>query len=275
MEKIIRPILRQARNYVYRFLDKLPPYVTSRQYLGFDLFYIKGRGIIDRIRFLSPRPIYEEKLCLDIVKRLKQRDNPVFIDIGANIGLISLYVSHHLPHTKIYALEPGLLQRSLFGLTIAKNKLAEKIQLFPYAVSNVSSLTNFITFEHDVDGIADGLVNTGRVPEKSVPIPVETITLDSFIKRYDIDRVDIIKIDIEGAELLAFSGAQEILTKYRPIIFFELNPLNLNNYKHTAEQTISLLKNLNYKIYNLENTECNHNNLTSLMQMDDTFIAVP
>lgn len=275
MEKLARLILRNARNRIYRTLDKLPPYITNRQYLGFRLFYIKGRGIIDRIRFLSPKPIYEESLCLDIVRRLESKEKPVFIDIGANIGLISLYITRHIPTAQIYALEPGLLQRSLFGLTIAKNKLAEKIQLFPYAVSNVESLTTFVTFENDVDGIANGLFNTGRVPEKSIAIPVETITLDSFLKRYNINQVDIIKIDIEGAELLAFEGAKDTLINLRPVVYFELNQLNLKNYNHTAEQTILFLKNLGYKIYNLDNTECSLENLSALMQQDDTFIAIP
>jgi len=275
METLVRLILRNTRNRIYRTLDKLPPYITNRQYLGFRLFYIKGRGIIDRIRFLSPKPIYEEDLSLDIITRLKGKEKPVFIDIGANIGLISLYISRHIPDAQIFALEPGLLQRSLFGLTIARNKLAEKIQLFPYAVSDSDNLTTFVTFEHDVDGIADGLVNTGRVPEKSISIPIATITLDSFIKRHNINQVDIIKIDIEGAEFLAFAGAKETLTNFKPVIYFELNQLNLKSYQHTAEETIRSLINLNYKIYNLENTECSLDNLESLMKLDDTFIAVP
>ena len=275
MEKLIRLILRNIRYQTYRILDKFPPYITHRLYLGWNLFYIKGPGVVDRIRFLSPKPIYEKSLCVDIITQLENKPNPVFIDIGANIGLISLYIARNVANAQTYALEPGLLQRSLFGLTITKNKLAEKIQLFPYAVSNTESLTTFITFENDVDGIADGLVNTGRVSEKSIPIPVETISLDSFILRYKINQVDVIKIDIEGGELQAFEGAKNTLKNHKPVVYFELNPLNLKNYQHTAEETILFLKELGYKIYNLQKVECTLENLHSLMQQDDTFVAIP
>ena len=203
----------------------------------------------------------------------KEQEGPC-IDIGANIGLISLYVSRNVPDVKILALEPGLLQRSLFGLTIAKNKLAEKILLFPYAVSNTEGLTSFVTYENAVDGAGDGLVGTGRVTSATRSIPVETITLDKFLSRYKVNQVDVIKIDIEGAELLAFEGAKETLIKHRPVIYFELNQLNLKNYQHTAEQTILFLKNLGYKIYDLNKTECSLENLSALMQQDDTFVAV-
>ncbi len=275
MEKLIRLILRKIRHFVYRSLEKITPQVTNRHYLGWNLFYIKGPGIVDRIRFLSPKSIYEESLCLEIVTRLKSKKNPVFVDIGANIGLISLYISQNAPDTQTYALEPGLLQRSLFGLTITKNKLEDKIHLFHYAVSNNEGLTSFVTYENAVDGVGDGLIGTGRVVQKSRVIPVEAITLDSFLSRYNINKVDVIKIDIEGGELLAFKGAKKTLTNLKPVIYFELNPLNLKNYQHTAEETILFLKELGYKIYNLQKVECTLENLHSLMQQDDTFIAIP
>lgn len=275
MEKLIRQVLRKIRYCIYRLMDEFPPYVTSRIYLGICLFYTKGPGIVYRIRFLSPKPIYEEELCLSITKHLKDKDNPIFIDIGANIGLVSIYIYRAVPDVQIFSLEPGLLQRSLFGLTITKNKLENKIQLYPYAVSNSESLTSFVTYENAVDGVADGLVETGRALEKSRLIPAETITLDAFLSRYKINKVDVIKIDIEGSELLAFHGAKVTLTKHRPVVFFELNLLNLKNYKHTAEETIIFLKNLNYKIYDLHNNECSLENLPLLLQQDDTFIAIP
>ncbi len=274
MEKLIRLILRNIRHHVYRLLEKFTPYVTSRHYLGWNLFYVKGPGIVDRIRFLSPKPIYEESLCLDIITHLKDMESPVFIDIGANIGLISLYVSRNIPNVKTYALEPGLLQRSLLGLTITNNKLEGKIHLFPYAVSNTEGITSFVTYENAVDGVGDGLIGTGRVIQESRLIPVEAITLDSFLSRYKVSHVDVIKIDIEGGELLAFEGARKTLTDLRPVVYFELNPLNLKNYQHTAEETVSFLKELGYKIYNLQKVECSLENLNSLMQQDDTFVAI-
>jgi FkbM family methyltransferase len=275
MEKVIRTILRAIRHYVYRLLEIATPYVTSRQYLGFTLFYIKGPGIVDRIRFMSPKRIYEKELCEKIAEQLKTKDHPVFIDIGANLGLISLYIQRHVPNVKIYAFEPGIQQRSLFGLTIAKNKLEEKIQLFAYAVSNEDKLTLLTTYEHSVDGSGDGLVNTRRVPNNARMVPVETVTLDSFISHYQISQVDVIKIDIEGAELLAFNGAKETITKYRPIIHFELNPLNLRSYPHTAEDVVTFLTNYNYIIYDLEGNECTLKTVHELMKKDDVFMALP
>jgi FkbM family methyltransferase len=275
MEKIIRSIFRVIRHHVYRACELFTPYVTSRQYLGFTLFYIKGPGIVDRIRFMSPKRIYEKELCEKIAEQLKTKDHPVFIDIGANLGLISLYMQRHIPSVRIYAFEPGIQQRSLFGLTITKNKLEDKIQLFPYAVSDKNEITNFTTYEDATDGAGDGLLNTGRVHKNIRMIPVETITIDTFMSRHQISQVDVIKIDIEGAELLAFNGAKETIRHHRPIIHFELNPLNLRSYPHTAEDVITFLTNHNYIIYDLEGNECTHQTVQELMKKDDVFMALP
>jgi len=275
MEKIIRSILRVFRHYIYRLLEIATPYVTSRMYLDFRLFYIKGPGIIDRIRFLSPKKIYEKELCEKITEQLKIKNNPIFVDIGANIGLISLYVLRNVPSVKIYALEPGIQQRSLFGLTVANNKLEEKIELYPFAISDKAELTSFVTYEHAVDGAGDGLVSTGRVHNDTRIIPIETITLDTFVSRYNLPCVDVIKIDIEGAELLAFNGARTIIEKFRPIIHFELNPLNLRNYPHTASDVVTFLNKYNYEIFDLEGNRCTLETVDTLMKKDDVFMAIP
>ena len=272
---MVRPILRKIRQYLYRTVELFIPYVTKRQYLGFVLFYIKGPGIIDRIRFLSPTKIYEPKLCERIVKELNLKESPVFLDIGANLGLISLYVYKHSPQTTIYAIEPGLQQRSLLGLTATYNNLTRRLHLSSYAVSDQNGHASFTTYENATDGAGDGLLSTGRVPNPTREILVETIKLDKFVLDNQLKSVDVIKIDIEGAELLAFSGGREIISLYKPIIFFELNKLNLKNYKHSALDTINYLHNLNYRIYDLDGLECTENSLESLLQKDDVFIAQP
>lgn len=272
---MIRPILRKIRQYLYRIVELFVPYVTQRPYLGFVLFYIKGPGIIDRLRFLSPTKIYEPKLCERIVRELNQKASPVFLDIGANLGLISLYVYKHSPKSTIYAIEPGLQQRSLFGLTINSNHLTDRLHLSHYAVSDKNGYASFTTYENATDGAGDGLLSTGRVPNPAREILVETIKLDKFVSDHHLKSVDVIKIDIEGAELLAFSGGHEIISLYKPIIFFELNKLNLKNYKHSALDTIRYLHNLNYRIYDLDGLECTEHSLESLLQKDDVFVAQP
>lgn len=68
----LRIIFRKIRQIIYRWCDLFSPYVTSRNYLGYKLFYIKGPRIIDRLRFLAPTPIYEKEVCEYLVNNLKK-----------------------------------------------------------------------------------------------------------------------------------------------------------------------------------------------------------
>ncbi len=279
-EQIIRLILRKLRAVIYRTIDLFTPYVTHRNYLGYALYYTRGTGLIERIRFLSPKKIYEPELCDAIIKSIeekrKTKSNPNdainFFDVGANIGLISLYILRHSPNTQVFAFEPGSRQRAQLETTVCANHL-ENITVLPYALSFEAGVTSFSTSINDRDVGGDGLIDTGRSHGAKKEI-VDTMTLDAFVSSRKVS-ADIIKIDIEGAELWALKGMINIIENDKPIIFFEMSPLNLEVYPYKADDIINFFTERKYSITNTNGIVCTSSNFEELAAHDDMFIARP
>ncbi len=274
-EQFVRAILRKIRIITYKTIDAFTPYITHRKYLGYDLYYSRGTGLIDRLRFMSPNRIYESDLCRKICDALKEakKTNPVFVDIGANVGLISLFVLKNAPGVHIYAFEPGSHQRSQLETTVSANKIGDRLNVFPYALSNQSGIGEFHTSIDDKHVGGDGLLDTGRSHGAKKQI-VELLTLDEFSARHKLC-IDVIKIDIEGAELWALDGAEKTIAANRPVVFFEMSPLNLKAYPYKADDIIDFFLSRKYRITALNGEECTKENFAMLAARDDMFIALP
>jgi FkbM family methyltransferase len=132
----------------------------------------------------------------------------VFYDIGANVGLYSLLAGRLVTPGKIYAFEP--LPRNVWYLRrhLELNRI-ENVEVFELAVSDRSG-SAFL--EETACRLMGRLAREGS-------IHVRTATLDSLLLEERISPPDVIKMDIEGAELLALRGASECIQRYRPVIF--------------------------------------------------------
>lgn len=268
----IRTFARKIRTITYKIINVFLPAITYRNYLGFKLFYTRGNGLVDRLRFLSPKKLYEPELGKAIINSLEKYQAGTFIDIGSNIGLISLYVHKFLPKTKIVCLEPGQVQRALFEITIASNNLTFGIQSLPYAIAEKNCIGFFSANSNNAANSGDGLLDTKRTDTKTNKISVDIRTLDSLVSTYSITP-SVIKIDIEGAELWALKGMVGTLKKFTPIVFFEMNPLNLAVYPYTAIDIINFFHENNYQIRNLDGQLCTVATYENLVKTDDMFIA--
>ena len=137
--------------------------------------------------------------------------NDVVFDLGANHGVFSVYAASR--GAEVYAFEPTPELKKIIERQSELNN--GTILLAPYAVSNVCGKTQFyISNSTSVNGLtehdqylSDEVVST---------ITVDQLTIDEFVKRNNITRVDFIKADIEGAERLMLQGAQETLKKFAP-----------------------------------------------------------
>lgn len=160
------------------------------------------------------------------------------IDIGAHIGLFSLYCSPWC--NKIYAYEA---HKENYNLAVknVKNSNAGNIKIFNLAVSSKSGETVSVS---DEDGAQTGehaikkIKPTGSGSEK---LSVATIALQDIFKNNKIDFCDLLKMDIEGAEYaVLLSAPDEIFNKIN-FICMEYHP-DLEN-KYTKDDLINFLKN--------------------------------
>lgn len=234
--------IRRLYFCLIEFIDNTGPYLRSMKYCGIKLYYNKGNGLIKR---LKKEEIFEKEMSEAIVSELIKIENPVFIDIGANIGLISLYVNSKIPAVKIYDFEPGLNQRELLNMTV-KNNLIKNINVYDAALGDMVGKVTF-HIHNAKDAALDGLKDTKRRGNtKAVEVPM--ITLDSWWISENKIKVSIIKIDTEGAELLILRGAENCIKENKPVIFLEIEPMNLKAYSYNESDIFGYLKNINYTL---------------------------
>jgi len=190
-----------------------------------------------------------EPYVTDEVRRLL-KPGMVFIDIGANIGYFSLLAAALVGRTgKVYAFEPNPDNCRMFEKSVEVNGF-ENIELFPYAVAEAGQ-----TFNLDVGGTnSNGRIidfSPQAVPGQATPLSIEAVVLDEALP--DLERVDVIKLDIEGAEPRAWQGMQQIVNKFRPALVFEFSPELIPITSHiSAESFLDEILGREYDLYILE-----------------------
>ena len=255
----IKKILRIIRSNLYILLDKHKPYLSKIRYCNYDLYYTKGAGLINRIRFGNPNRIYEPELINEIHKELRDKENPKILDIGTNIGLISLNLLDKVPNLTIYGFEPTPVAYKSLSVTIFANQLENRLILLNKAVDSTSGEITF--YQHsEEDSSGDGFIDTKRSSSSSKEIKVKTISLDDWWIENNKPKIDLIKIDIEGGELRAFKGANQLIDEIRPVIFMEISEENLRVYPYNAMDILEFFNNKKYKIIDDTNTICNKEN---------------
>jgi FkbM family methyltransferase len=89
-------------------------------------------------------------------------------------------------------------------------------------------------------------------------------TLDVFVKSRGIDRLDLIKIDVEGWELPVLRGSEYSIRRFQPRIIFEFDPAYVSRCGATAAEIVGLLQSLNYELYFLDD----RHRLSKLAKLD-------
>lgn len=271
--KSILTLARKTRNALYKISDEFKPYLNKIKYQNYYVYYTKGNGLIQRIRFGNTSRTYEEKLSNLIINELNKNKNYNFLDIGANIGLISLNIIAKINGIKIYAFEPGFKQYFLFKMTIFANRLENNIKLYNKAVSDKIDKIKF-SIHNSINNSGDGIIDTKRGgPTKE--IEVDSITLDNWWIKNNKPIIKVIKIDTEDSELLILKGAEQFINNCKPTIFLEISLLNLKVYPYKPIDYLTWSKENNYQIFNEDWQKCDENNFQSYLEKNDLFIMKP
>jgi FkbM family methyltransferase len=138
-----------------------------------------------------------------------QKDD-VVMDAGANHAYLSIYYGKKVgAGGKVFAFEPDQINIVEMEANIALNPGVENIQIQEELIWNENTKLEF--FEA---GTVSSSIH--YKPENAKAILKDAITIDSFQKQAQLDRLDFIKMDIEGAEIEAMDGLVEVLEKFKP-----------------------------------------------------------
>lgn len=171
-----------------------------------------------------------------------------FFDVGANTGWFTLRAAaryRELGGGQVHAFEPQPVMADLIRRSIAQNALEDGIELHQMALGNEEKTVWMATPEFNSGG------STVRFREIKESFEVPLRRLDAL--KLNPERIDIMKVDIEGSEPLFVEGAEDLLRKYRPLIYSELHPTKLQRVSNrTREDYLSQMEALGYTALTLD-----------------------
>jgi FkbM family methyltransferase len=144
----------------------------------------------------------------------------VVVDIGAQVGFLTTRMARHVTSGRVIAIEPDPVSFSRLQRSVAANAL-KNVTLVQCALSNEEGKFTFASAEHSVDS---RLLIAGQVPPRLVAQPgtrtseVECTTLDHLTSRERIDRIDLLKVDVEGAEIKVLEAAEKTLSRVQAML---------------------------------------------------------
>eukprot|EP00183_Erythrolobus_madagascarensis_P005272 CAMPEP_0185857776 /NCGR_PEP_ID=MMETSP1354-20130828/29674_1 /TAXON_ID=708628 /ORGANISM="Erythrolobus madagascarensis, Strain CCMP3276" /LENGTH=462 /DNA_ID=CAMNT_0028560047 /DNA_START=26 /DNA_END=1414 /DNA_ORIENTATION=+ len=219
-------------------------------------------------RFLLRAGEWHGPLALAVVEVMKelvekQKRNEIFVDIGANIGSISLPVAY--AGYNVISFEPLLYNTELFAAAIARNGLDKHVTLYKYAVSDTDSRGDMCTIPNGADDDPEGkknsangmLVDADRCREDLRNMRrggheiVQVRKIDTILKK-ETRCVGALKVDVEGFELFAFKGGRNVLFKERCkpcVVFFEHQAPLVRKLGRRPEELDELFTELGYKCF--------------------------
>lgn len=165
-----------------------------------------------------------------------------FLDIGSNVGYFALLVASQVPQAHVVAFEPNPPVELCLSESVEKNGLGDRMKVVRKAVSNKVGTVSFA-----VDTINSGHSRIATGETGADLIQVDAVIFDEWVKANPLaSRVACIKMDVEGAEVLALKGMPELLAKHRPALCIEGYDNQLAEFGSSLAELRQLLMDAGY-----------------------------
>ena len=247
------------------FLDKIFKIITKRSVLiWFNDFNqersYKSIKILDKeIKFFVPNQITnwrvdtyfsKEPETLEWIDSFEKKENLIFWDIGANIGLYSIYNSLKNPKSTTIAFEPSSSNLRVLTRNISINNLEKNIKVVPIPLTNKENIFQEMNEGHFIEG---GALNSfgekfdfeGKEFKPTMKYNLLGTTMNYFIENSILDIPDYIKIDVDGIEHLILEGGDKFLNdKKVKSLSIEIN----ENFKEQYDKVLNLMNKYEFKL---------------------------
>jgi FkbM family methyltransferase len=200
-----------------------------------------------------------ESYSIKLWTKLSNDGNKIRIDVGAHTGAYTL-AALNSGHGKVLSFEPHFANYSRMLINLKANGFETK-NAFMYAVGEKIEEVNFY-LPTSIDYLSTG----GSIKEQSnsIKFPVKSVSLNRFIKEEYHANVSAIKIDVEGFEIQVLKGAEKIIEKSKPIIFFECIS------DQTGKEVQNFLESKGYKFWMIDDDSNVHSPVKEIKSERDS-----
>ncbi len=208
----------------------------------------------------------------EILSKYNSSESCIILDIGAFDGKTALAYQKLFPTAAIYSFEPYSLSYNQLVKTV---KGFDNIKTYKSAVAeksgklnlntNKSSATNSLLSSGKIDSEIDKLISTEGNEL------VDVICIDEFAESQKLNKIDILKLDIQGGELAALMGAKKMLEKQSiNLIYIEVEFVEIYKNQPLFHNIVDYLAHYKYRLFNVYNLHSNNNG--QLLWADAIFI---
>lgn len=193
------------------------------------------------------------------ISRFCSQRKGCILDVGVNLAQTLLKIAAFDDDVAYYGFEPNPVCYNYSNLFIKANQL-NNFRIFPVGLSNESAVVKLFGDNDYASGAS--IVKDFRKNSKYKVIHyVPVVNGDDLLANEDIDQINFIKIDVEGAEGVVIEGLQKTLSKYHPLIIMEILPVydleseNGRSRKERQDKLLHILRNLGYAMFLIKEKE--------------------
>lgn len=174
----------------------------------------------------------------------------VVLDGGANDGLYSLYAARRVaPGGRVLAIEPSTREFQRLEANLHLNALSN-VEALKIALGSEEGETMLSIAEPGHEGqntIGERVSNPKVITTGHETVRVETI--DGLVEGLELDRLDFVKLDVEGSEVDALEGARAVLARFRPIVLLEAEDERLASQRRTKQDLLDIVEEVGYELW--------------------------
>ena len=214
--------------------------ITSRE-LGIKIACTRFDERIAPIEILNFRNY--EKDDSEMIFRLVNDSNTVF-DVGGNMGWYAIGLCKAKKNIDMHTFEPIL---STYEKLVDNAKInGVKIKINHFGLSNKKQDLSFYFHKEGSGNASAAIMNDDR---ENIEVKCHVDTLDNYFKDNNVKKLDFIKCDVEGAELLTFKGGIKTIGKHKPIVFTEMLRKWSAKFNYHPNEIIDLFGGIGYGCY--------------------------
>jgi len=188
---------------------------------------------------------------------------PVCLHVGASDGRHSYVMTQVAPDAKIYAFEPSAFTFEVLRTCLAWHGIADRVTPVHAAVSNAPGELLLVTpkktsgrmgraYAFVAETAPQGAIRPDLQDIGADVQPTPVVALDAFCEEHGVDRVDFIRMDIEGAEQRALEGAVHIIDRDHPHVLIEIHPVMLEaRFGGSADEVVEMFRSRGYRMFAL------------------------